>query len=61
MSVTAFTAFLWFYSVVATSSVKSVKQIVEANFSGKMAATEKYILVFGYHFKLRITFRIFCI
>ena len=27
MSVTAFEMFLWFYSVVATSSVKSARQI----------------------------------
>ena len=27
MSVTAFKMFLWFYSVVATSSVKSARQI----------------------------------
>ena len=27
MSVTAFKMFLWFYSAVATSSVKSVRQI----------------------------------
>ena len=59
MSVTAVKMFLWFYSVVATGSVKSARQI-----EAKKIFLEKWLLrkgkFFSYNFNSRITFQIFC-